>query len=317
MVISKVDEDAPAYDILKDGDEIVAINGVDVFSWSEDNGQPSVVSELAKYEDYSYFVFTVIRNGEEITLDPIYPQYYFISLNIMNVPGNAALEIFIPEDNESSTDLRTGDIITAIDGQTMTTWLDIINFQQTYTEGTLDSAPTVITYLRNGVEHTYSFASYSEYELSSLGYPLFASKIGITGSSVFNLLGIFEGTLASFVSASTKIFSTLGLLFTSPRISVSDLTGFVGIYSITTSARESGFVSLLSWIGFLSVNLGIVNLLPIPALDGGRIVFIGYEAIARRKPNQKFENTLNTVMFFLLIALLIFVTYNDILRLIG
>ncbi|HPQ62320.1 MAG TPA: RIP metalloprotease RseP [Bacillota bacterium] len=317
VVISKVDEDAPAYDILKDGDEIVAINGVDVFSWSEDNGQPSVVSELAKYEDYSYFVFTVIRNGEEITLDPIYPQYYFISLNIMNVPGNAALEIFIPEDNESSTDLRTGDIITAIDGQTMTTWLDIINFQQTYTEGTLDSAPTVITYLRNGVEHTYSFASYSEYELSSLGYPLFASKIGITGSSVFNLLGIFEGTLASFVSASTKIFSTLGLLFTSPRISVSDLTGFVGIYSITTSARESGFVSLLSWIGFLSVNLGIVNLLPIPALDGGRIVFIGYEAIARRKPNQKFENTLNTVMFFLLIALLIFVTYNDILRLIG
>jgi len=316
-VITKVTEDTPAYGILMDGDEIVAINGVDVHSWSEDNDLPSVTTELGKYLTYDSFVFTVERDGAIIDLDPIYPQYYFISLNFMNLPGSSDLEVYVSSDDEANTELRTGDIITAINGQAMTTWADVIIYQQNYTAGTTDDDPTVISYTRDGEAMTYSFASYSEKELSSLGYPLFTSKIGITGSTKFSLWGSIAGTGESFVSSSTKIFSTLGLLFTSPRISISDLTGFVGIYSITASAAKSGFVSLMSWIGFLSVNLGIVNLLPIPALDGGRIVFIIYEAIAKRKPNQKFENSLNTVMFFLLIALLIFVTYNDILRLIG
>ncbi len=84
---------------------------------------------------------------------------------------------------------------------------------------------------------------------------------------------------------------------------------------MTSTAAAAGIVSLLSWIGLLSVNLGVVNLLPIPALDGGRLVFIGYEAIVGRKPNQKVENILHTVMFFLLMGLLIFITYNDIANL--
>ena len=79
--------------------------------------------------------------------------------------------------------------------------------------------------------------------------------------------------------------------------------------------KAAGLISLLSWVGLLSVNLGIVNLLPIPALDGGRLIFIGYEVIVGKKPNQKFENALHTAMFFLLMGLLLFITYNDILRL--
>ncbi len=86
---------------------------------------------------------------------------------------------------------------------------------------------------------------------------------------------------------------------------------------MTSEAASQGLITLLSFVGLLSVNLGILNLLPIPALDGGRIVFIGYEAITKKKPNQKVENWLHTIVFFLLIALMIYVTYNDILRLIG
>ena len=74
---------------------------------------------------------------------------------------------------------------------------------------------------------------------------------------------------------------------------------------------------MLSWVGLLSVNLGIVNLLPIPALDGGRLVFLGYETITRRKPNQKIENTLHYVMYLALLGLFVFIMFNDILRLLN
>ena len=73
---------------------------------------------------------------------------------------------------------------------------------------------------------------------------------------------------------------------------------------------------VLSLIGLLSVNIGLLNLFPIPALDGGRLVFLGYEAITRKKPNPKVETILITVTMILLMGLMVFVAYSDIVRLI-
>jgi regulator of sigma E protease len=75
-------------------------------------------------------------------------------------------------------------------------------------------------------------------------------------------------------------------------------------------------VALIGFTAFLSINIGLLNLLPIPALDGGRLVFLGIEAITRKPLNRRLENTINNVMFFILLGLFVFVTYNDILRLI-
>ncbi len=169
---------------------------------------------------------------------------------------------------------------------------------------------------RNAV-YTISYVAYGSDVLDAQGYDYFYSRIGITSSSKFSFFGSFGTAWSSFVNAGTSIFKTIGLMFSSDQVGVSDLSGFVGIFSMTSRAAAGGFVSLLSWIGFLSINLGIVNLLPIPALDGGRLVFIGYEAITKKRPNQKFENLLHTIMFFLLMGFLIFITYNDILRLFG
>ena len=85
---------------------------------------------------------------------------------------------------------------------------------------------------------------------------------------------------------------------------------------MTIQITSGGFVNLLSWLGLLSVNIGLMNLLPIPALDGGRLVFLGYEAVTKKKPNRKVETALISITFILLMGLLIFVTINDILRLI-
>ena len=72
----------------------------------------------------------------------------------------------------------------------------------------------------------------------------------------------------------------------------------------------------MAFAAMLSVNIGVMNLLPIPALDGGRIVFLAYEGITKKKVNQKFENTLTLIMYVLLLALFIYITYNDIVRII-
>lgn len=316
-IVSEVDPEAPASHVLSPGDQIININGVDVTSWSLTDGSPSVNSELSKYLETETFTLTVIREGVTMTLAPITPQYHFIGFNFSSLPGGAPLEIEIKAENEKYTELRTGDIIKSIDGTSFTTWSDLIDFQLNYVEGSTPGNPTILVYEREGVLHTLEFVAYGEEVLSSQGATLFASRIGISGSNRFDFFASFGLAGSSFLGAAGSIFKTLGLLFTSKQIGVGDLQGFIGIFTMTSTAAEAGWATLLNWIGFLSVNLGIINLLPIPALDGGRIVFIAYEAITKRKPNQKVENVLHTVVFFLLMGLLVFVTYNDILRLFG
>jgi regulator of sigma E protease len=171
--------------------------------------------------------------------------------------------------------------------------------------------------LGSGGNYDIQFVLYGDNVLEAVGVTPFDSVIGIEATNHFSFFGSIGSAFNMLISAGTSIFGTLGLLFTSNLVGVSDLSGFVGIFSLTSRAASAGIITLLSFVGFLSVNLGIVNLLPIPALDGGRIVFIGYEAIFKKKPNQKVENWLHTIVFFLLMALMLYVTYNDILKLFG
>lgn len=101
----------------------------------------------------------------------------------------------------------------------------------------------------------------------------------------------------------------------SSQVGVGDLSGPIGIFNIIGQVMSQGWIALLAFAAFLSVNVGVLNLLPIPALDGGRILFISIEGVTRRKISKNVENIINNIFFFLLMALLIYVTFNDILRL--
>ena len=114
-----------------------------------------------------------------------------------------------------------------------------------------------------------------------------------------------------------NMINTLGLLFFSDEVGIKQLSGPVGIFTMTSNAASAGFGSLLNFIGFLSVNIGFMNLLPIPALDGGRLVFVAYEAITKKKPSEKLQTALITVTMILLLGLILFVSFNDVLRLLG
>lgn len=95
-----------------------------------------------------------------------------------------------------------------------------------------------------------------------------------------------------------------------------DVAGPVGIFQITGRAVEGGYLAVLQFLGILSVNLMVLNILPFPALDGGRLVFIGYEVVTGRRPKPSLERWVNTVGMVFLMFLLFLVTINDVVRII-
>ena len=97
--------------------------------------------------------------------------------------------------------------------------------------------------------------------------------------------------------------------------SLATVTGPVGMVSIVGEAYDFGFAYLLSFAAIISINLAIINLLPFPALDGGRLLFLLIEKIKHSPLNPKIANTLNTLGFGMLIILMILVTYHDVVRL--
>lgn len=93
-----------------------------------------------------------------------------------------------------------------------------------------------------------------------------------------------------------------------------DFAGPVGIAVMTGQAAKLGFVYLLQFVALLSLNLGIINLLPFPALDGGRIGFIIIASLLGKREGSKWENLSHNIGFILLLILIIFITYRDLIR---
>lgn len=95
-----------------------------------------------------------------------------------------------------------------------------------------------------------------------------------------------------------------------------DVTGPIGMFNATTSIRmNQGFLAVIHFFGIVSVNLAIINVLPFPALDGGRIIFVIYELIFRKKANQRFEAMVNNLGMVLLLTMIVLITVGDVRRL--
>jgi regulator of sigma E protease len=116
---------------------------------------------------------------------------------------------------------------------------------------------------------------------------------------------IFEGV--------TKMIGSL-LVGQSPK----DVSGPIGMFEATSSINKNqGILAVIHFFGIVSVNLAIVNILPFPALDGGRIIFVLYELVTRKRANQKFEAIVNNIGMVVLLSLILLVTVGDVVRLLG
>ena len=140
--------------------------------------------------------------------------------------------------------------------------------------------------------------------------------IGISGSDerkrgfVNSLDYAWNKILAIFAS----MWDTIVYLFTG-KVPLNQLSGPVGIFGAVDSRAKVGTEALMDLVAYLSVNVGMINLLPFPAFDGGRILFLIIEKIFRKPVSKSVENIIHSVGFFLIIALLLYVTFNDVLKL--
>ncbi|MCA1294187.1 RIP metalloprotease RseP [Paenibacillus sp. alder61] len=126
----------------------------------------------------------------------------------------------------------------------------------------------------------------------------------------------------TFTVAGQKMVDTTQMIFLGfqqliQKFSMDDLGGPVRTFEVTGQIAKQGIVKLTQWAGILSLYLGIFNLLPIPALDGSRLIFLGVEALRGRPVDPNREGLVHFIGFAMLFLLMIAVTYNDILRLIG
>lgn len=118
-----------------------------------------------------------------------------------------------------------------------------------------------------------------------------------------------------FYNNAVTIFKILGSLFTG-NVSLKSLSGPVGIYSVVDTVKSQGLEMILYLTAYLSINVAIVNLFPIPVFDGGRILLLIIEKIIRKKTSDKLEAIINYVGFGLMIILMLYVTFNDIIKLV-
>ena len=142
--------------------------------------------------------------------------------------------------------------------------------------------------------------------------------IGIVGVSEekHGLKNAIHYAFKRFAVIVKSMLLILGSLITG-KLSLDALSGPVGMYSVVKQSAQFGFVNLIYLTGYLSINLGVMNILPFPAFDGGHILFILIELITGKRVNEKFENICHLIGFVLIFALMIFITFKDILKLIG
>lgn len=123
-------------------------------------------------------------------------------------------------------------------------------------------------------------------------------------------------TADAFITTAQNLWSTIVGLFVG-KGDLTDIVGPVGLVSVVHIASENGFGNVIKLAAFISVNLAIINLIPVPALDGGRLVTLAIEAVRRRALPRLGVQIMNVVSLLLVAALMIAVTYNDIGRLLS
>lgn len=199
--------------------------------------------------------------------------------------------------------LQQGDIIQTIDGVDVTTWDDVVNIIREHPEEELS-----FTILRDNTQEDL----------------MITPGKATAGEETYGVIGVYspveKGVISSIkygftetVHWTKEILVGLSKLVTG-QFSIDMLSGPVGIYDATDAVAQTGIYNLMRWGAILSINLGIVNLLPLPALDGGRLMFFLVEAVRGKPVDRQKEGLVHFVGFALLMLLMLVVTWNDIQR---
>ena len=289
---------------LQTGDNITAINDQEIVNYS-DLKKNLLTAQLVSFE----------RNGVPMTVT--FPEDFlgqlsssksrsFFELRHPFIVGSVE-EISLNKDQ----DLQQGDVLTSIDGKSFKYFDEFVALAsdykgQTVSATVLRAGETLNKTLQintDGKLGIYRWANYSA--IQELGYYKIVENEYTFGESI----GV---GLNRFTSQMSAYWMQLKLIFSPSTGAYKGVGGFKAIFDI--------FPDTWSWeafwgiTAFLSIMLGVLNLLPIPALDGGHVMFLLYEMVSGRKPSDKFMEYAQTAGFFILIALVLFANGNDIFK---
>lgn len=226
-----------------------------------------------------------------------------------SIGGVASVKVdTVIEQSDLSGFLQPGDRIVSLNGQRINIKRDIDFIMQQ--NGGKDCE---IVIKRDGKKLSATFKPYeTKYTDGSPAYIIgFTPKVERA-----NPVNVFREAFFQTVWMGKLVFVSLGMLI-SGKANVKDVSGPVGVVSaMNTTARSGGLLSLIYLASFISVNIGIMNLLPVPALDGGRIFFVIVEAIRRKPIPPEKEGIVHFIGLVLLMGIMVFATWNDILKLI-
>ena len=193
--------------------------------------------------------------------------------------------------------IKPGDKIVAVDGNRVREWKDFAKFIS-------DSETVDIKVLRNGSEMIFTTAT-----VERDGRKI----IGVTSKLTRNPFKASVYAVKSTADMGKFMYAVLGQLV-SGEVSAKELSGPVGIAYVVNDSASMGLQYVFYIMALISLNLAIVNMLPLPALDGGRLLFLIIRAISRGRLSESLEMKINLLGITLLFALMIYVTWNDIGR---
>jgi regulator of sigma E protease len=285
---------------LMPGDRIVTVAGRDITTWE----QLDIAIGTKPDRDVA---LTLVRNGRTVTttVRPVAQGRFEIgNIGALGKKMHPVVSSTIAGDRAEQAGLKTGDIVLSVNSEPMATRQQLID-----------------AISRNGGKPIKITIQRGEQELTLTGTPEQRGSRGMMGfyigeQSKWFKPGPLEAVKLSVernIENSGLIFRTLAGLFTG-ETSVRALQGPVGIAQLSGESAEEGFLSLLGLMAMLSINLGIINLMPVPVLDGGHILIMALEGIARRDFSMQVKEKMLLAGFVVLMMLMVTVIYNDLTR---
>lgn len=198
----------------------------------------------------------------------------------------------------------SGDRIVEVDGTAVDEWNDVITC---IGESSRDTADIVVE--RDGVQKNLTAAL--EYDKESG-----RNKIGITPEMKHSVAGSVGSGMKNTWNMTVMMYKVIKQLFTGD-VSVSELSGPVGIVYAVNQSAKAGVIYVVYLASLLSLNLAIMNMLPFPALDGGRLLFLLIRKITGKRITDAIEGKIHFIGIILLMVLMVYVTWNDIVKFIA
>lgn len=307
--VLSVEENSPTEEAgLQVGDIITSFQGKHI----------SIGRDISLYESLygmqqDQIKMTVKRDGKKIDLNfkAASEKKYMLGFSYVPDGEPEITEVFV-DGAMMKAGVLAGDVITAVDGTKVSTGEELQAYLE---EHPLGENTVTITVSRDGNEKEFTVQPTVRTQVSTgFVYNLYREKT--------NFFGVLKYSAVEVRYWISSTIDSLGLLIKG-TFRVNDLSGPVGIVDAIGSSVEEAksegavvmWMQMFYWAILLSANLGVMNLLPLPALDGGRLVFLLIEAVTKKKVNPNIEGMIHFAGFVLLMALMVFVFMNDLKRL--